>query len=320
MSVAALSVLLAVAGGAATWQAASLLAAVAWRHARLRLGQIEPASQARTILALRLAPPLLAVVAALVLVLPAMLVFEPRDAAERPGIVLLLVASAGAAAVARAAARVWTRAVATRRWLRMHAGGGVAVDGLQPPLVAIDAGFPVFAVAGVFRPRVLVSTRVLSACPPSLVEAMLAHEREHLRARDNVCRWLLLAGPLAPGAGRAAAAMDAAWARAREHAADLAAARSRPGAALDLAEALVRVARLAAGAAPPALEGSMLFEGGGIEARVRRLVTPPDERTPNTRLARALAVGMSVVLVALASPPGLRLVHAVAELAIYRLP
>ena len=67
-----------------------------------------------------------------------------------------------------------------------------------------------------------------------------------------------------------ARSLDRAWSRAAEEAADAVAVAGNPGFALELAQALIRVARLAPTPQAPAL-ASAFYLGGSIESRVRRL-------------------------------------------------
>ena len=109
--------------------------------------------------------------------------------------------------------------------------------------------------------------------------AALAHERCHLEERDNLKRFLIRAcGDLLwflPW-GRSA---DRAWAEATESAADEYPARSSSSAALDLAGAMITLARLAPPGATPGMPAAALIVGvhdGCIETRIRRLLDLTD--------------------------------------------
>jgi len=127
------------------------------------------------------------------------------------------------------------------------------------------------------RPRLVVARRVLAECPPEELAAILAHERRHFMQRDNLRRALLACLPdllaLAPMGDR----LVTNWHDAIEEAADDAAAENGPAGRVDLASALVRVARLApTGQRPVVLPVSALYRGENIERRVRRLLDDPE--------------------------------------------
>jgi beta-lactamase regulating signal transducer with metallopeptidase domain len=170
----------------------------------------------------------------------------------------------------RALAAWRATASATREWQARGRRLDPAEVGLSTPfpVYAIDLSFPMVAVVGIADPVLFVSERVLVECSSDEVRAMIAHECAHVDARDNLRRFILRA---CPDLVCISAAANGAWTSAAEEAADAAAVGSRPGCALDLAQALIRVARLAP--PPPALASSF-YPGGDIERRVRRLVEP----------------------------------------------
>jgi beta-lactamase regulating signal transducer with metallopeptidase domain len=142
---------------------------------------------------------------------------------------------------------------------------------------------------------------------------MLTHECAHVSARDNVKRLLIRACPDVAGPP---VVLERAWAAAAEEAADAVAARLSPAARLDLAQALIRVARLAVPQTPPL--ASAFYLGGSIESRVRRLADPMPE-SPMPRWSRYLVPVLlvaSVFAIAAAAPT----VHAAMEAAVRLLP
>jgi beta-lactamase regulating signal transducer with metallopeptidase domain len=209
------------------------------------------------------------------------------------------------------AAHAWrsTRRIAAD-WQRRARG----LDGLGSGLPAyrIDDPFPTVAVVGILSPRLFLAERVLRECSTDEIAAMVAHECAHVSARDNLKRLLIRACPdvFAP-----AADLDRAWRAAAEEAADARAAAT-PSLRLDLAQALIRVARLAAPAAP--MLASAFYLGGSIEHRVRRLIDPPPVE-PRSRWAPLAWPGAVVVFVAavIAAAPTL---HALMEQAVRYLP
>ena len=140
------------------------------------------------------------------------------------------------------------------------------------PVFAIDESFPTVAVLGFSRPVLYIAERVLRECTAEEVRAMVLHECAHVTHRDNFKRFLIRA---CPDLVRRGSTLDRAWTSAAEQAADARAAAGNPGFALELAQALIRVARLAPHVSTVDV-ASAFYLGGSIEARVRRLVEPAD--------------------------------------------
>jgi hypothetical protein len=136
--------------------------------------------------------------------------------------------------------------------------------------------FPVIAVAGTLRPRLFVAEKICAALSDAELRAALAHECGHLAAHDNLKRALLRACRDVLSIVPVGRALDRAWAESTEVAADEHAARTGgPWAALDLAAALIKIARLVPAGTRPAMPvGAYLLEApdeGHIARRVRRL-------------------------------------------------
>jgi Zn-dependent protease with chaperone function len=169
-----------------------------------------------------------------------------------------------------------TRRLASN-WLREAVE--IKVDSVRAPVYRIKHQFPVIAVIGIFRPRMFVAEQVLGSLDENEFRAAIAHEYGHLRARDNfkrtllrICRDLLIL-PLGKG-------LDRAWAENAESLADEHAARTGSSTALDLASALVKIAKIVpAGSGPAMPAGAYLVEDLSVDvtSRVRRLVRFSDD-------------------------------------------
>jgi hypothetical protein len=205
--------------------------------------------------------------------LPTFVAFEPFDTDEPLPRTMIVLASVGAALLARGAWRAYAAWRATERtaadW--KHTGRVLTGFDTSVPVYAVDLPYPLVAVAGIMRPTLFVAESVLATCSSAELRAMVAHETAHIRALDNARRFIVRACPDFVGDR---SALSAAWRDASEEAADADVART-PAQALDLAQALIRVARLAP-SCPPAL-ASAFYTGGGIDARIRRLMNPPAE-------------------------------------------
>ena len=284
--------------------------------AAARLERYSPGSRAALLFRVRLLPAALASIASLGVALPIFLVYEPAETGESLSMTLLALAVAGSVLLARGAWRAALAWHATRAVRLSWQARGRRVDGFDStlPLFAIDESFPTVAVIGVFRPALFISERVLRECPPEEIRAMLRHEAAHVTVRDNLKRFLIRA---CPDMLRSGGALDRAWALAAEEAADAAAVADQPGSALELAQALIHVARLAPTAPAPEL-ASAFYLGGSIEARVRNLVgATPATDAPHRPGILLVVAGLALTAVIVLNAPAL---HQVMEVAVRHLP
>jgi hypothetical protein len=262
------------AGFVAASTLGSVVAIIVWRRLERDLDRCPARARELSLLLLRLFPTMAGAVVVLGVVVPAFHRFEPRAGVDELGPALGLLAALGAALLVDGLRRgvlahLRTRGV-VKRWLwvaRPLAAAGSGVRAYRLP-----DSIPIVSLAGIVRPRVFISAAVLNACPPDQVAAILAHEVSHHRALDNAKRLLISALPdvlLYLPAGRA---LEAAWVRAAEEAADAAATAGGRTSSLDLADALIAVARLVPVATPRGTVVSMLQASDDVERRVRRLV------------------------------------------------
>lgn len=293
----------------------SMAVSVAAPSIARRLEAYSPAVCAAGLFRLRMMPAGIAGAVAFGLVLPVFLAYEPRGTTERVPAVLTLLALAGAALLFRGAWRAAAAWRATCRVVREWRRRGRRLQGFDAPLpvFAIEESFPTVAVVGVARPALFIAERVLRECPDDEVRAMLRHECAHVAKRDNLKRLLMRACPDFLGAG-----LDRAWARAAEEAADAAVADGNPRCSVQLAQALIHVARLAPVPEAPAL-ASAFYLGGSIESRVRRLVQPEPARQAHHGIGRVLAIVAAVAsgAAAMAAAPSL---HRAVETLVHALP
>jgi Zn-dependent protease with chaperone function len=306
----------------------TLATSALWRLclARRTLGWPSHA-RANLLFALRALPLLTASACVLALLLPAYVIHEPRHTDEEVSSTLFTLATLSAVGIALAVVRGVRAWAATRRlvgdWLR-HAEPA-ELPNINVPAYVLRHSFPLIAVVGVFRPRLFVASQVLEALGREELAAAVAHEVGHLRARDNlkraalrVCRDALSIFP----SGRL---LDRAWAQAAEMAADEYAARSGGRVALDLAAALIKIARLVPPDGRPAIPAGAYINGAGgegVEARVRRLLQLAAARAGDARagdftmrwltLSSASAL-LATVFVPAVTPDTYEAIHAVIE-------
>jgi len=291
--------------------ASALVAACSWL---VPPAGVPAGRRARALFALRLFPSAASLFALLALFVPAYLAHEPRGSGETVGLPLLALAILACLVLLSAALRGLRTWNGTRRLARAWAEDAepldLAVAGL--PAYRITHPFPVVAVLGVRHPRLYVAGQVLSSLGGSELKAVVEHERAHLAARDNLRHWLLRACPDVLAWTPAGSRLERAWLAAAEEAADERAARGGPGAALALAEALLRVARLAPAACSAPLPELALHNGDDLARRVRRLAAapapPPPARSAAPLLAFLLLLGALPYY-----PAALRAVHALTE-------
>jgi Zn-dependent protease with chaperone function len=254
---------------------------------------------ADVLLAWRMFPLLAAAVVTAAFTVPSFLLLEPR-AIDEPlgGIPLALgicavglgifgVGNAGVALrrVSRVVAR-WTRAAqpikagAPVPVLRTSAGvppmNQSAVNQLAMNKAAMV--LPAMTVAGIVRPKVLLSGAAEAVLTAGELQAALNHEVAHVRRRDNLKK-LMLRCVAFPGM----AGLEAAWLEATEMAADDAAV-SNASEALDLASALIKLSRLEPvgwGSVDPAIDMTAALVHGAasvVSARVERLIAWSSDR------------------------------------------
>ncbi len=255
---------------------ASMLAAMLWRVLQPRAQTWSAVTRSQLLFALRVFPGVVAILCVMALLVPAYIAHEPRHQAEDVSLQLGLLATFSAAGLSLAVWRGVAAWIATRQlitsWLRNSEP--LVLEQVAIPAYRLRHPFPVIAVVGTFRPRLFIADHLFGSLNREELTAAIAHECGHLAARDNLkrallrsCRDVLTIVPC----GRL---LDREWAAASEAAADEYAARNGGDVALDLAAALVKIARLVPAGARPVMPASALLIGedvGGIAHRVRLL-------------------------------------------------
>ena len=303
-----LGISLSLAGLLAIHGCGSLLAAAFWRGASRACGRLSAAVRAQSLFLLRITPGLAALLCVAALLVPSYVAHEPRDSGEIVTLELGLFALLSLVGIGFAICRGFAARLATHRLVKdwLSQAQPLHLPDVTVPAFRFQHPFPVLAIVGALRPRLFVAEQVLRLLSKEEFAAAVAHENGHLAAGDNVkrgllraCRDTLVFIPF----GRS---LDRSWTVAAEAAADEYAARRSAATALNLASALLKVARLApAGARPAMLAGASLVpeDPGYVAARVLRLT----QLASNPECARrahpagwgfALGICISVVLVA----------------------
>jgi hypothetical protein len=312
---------------------ASLVASLLWKALEPRARRWSAASQASVLCLLRTLPVVGGITIVALLFAPAYLAHEPRTNHEEITLKLGIVAFFSALGVVLAVVRglVTWRATArlTADWLRN--AEAITLPGITIPAFRIEHQFPVLAIVGTFRPRLFIANQILKSLTDDELLAALAHEVGHVIARDNLkhgliraCRDMMLIIPC----GRR---LDSDWKEASEVAADEYAAGRDRMVGLDLASALVKIARLVPFGSRPTLPAGAYFVNGedpsGFKARVRNLVSLAGSGSSNppaaliSKLPQWVPIAILVVLLAAISIEShvLVLTHAVIEHAVYLL-
>lgn len=322
-----LGICLSLAGVLVLTSLASALAVVLWRLSSRAAETWKASTRAQFLFLLRIGPSLAALLCVGGIFIPAYLANEPRHTGEIVTAKLGLVAAVSLYGIGCTLWRACATYIATRRLVRdwMRHAEPVRIEEVAIPVFRLRHQFPLIAIVGVWRPKLFIADQIFCSLNGEEISAAIAHEEAHLGAWDNVkrgllraCRNYLTAVPL----GRC---LDRAWFGAAELAADEHAARSGPSVALDLASALVKVARLVPrGSSPVMLAGAALIaqDSGNIRSRVLRLThlaAHPNclTRTGNHGPNLAIGAGLSGLLLAavlmVSSPSFLAAIHAVME-------
>lgn len=227
-----------------------------------------------------------------VLLATSYLLFEPANTKERVGWLMAAAALLGLVAWLRAGWRIFRDHRATlalaANWSKN--AEPVSIQGWNRPAFRLTHVFPLIAVVGVRRPRLFVAAQVLDELAGEELAAAIAHENGHLLAHDNLKRILVnFSSAMAwwvPGTD----SLRRQWADAAELAADEFAATGASAQPLNLAAALVKLARMTTAGTRPAMPaGAFLVETAGdiLTQRVTWLVDANPNATGRTvRLAR----------------------------------
>ena len=295
---------------------ASLVAEYAAPYVDRRTRDAVPARRATALFRLRTGPIAFAAVWAFGVVLPTFVWFEPRGTMETTGRALTGAAVFGFVLLLGIVWRTVRAWLATRRltgaWFRR--ARPISEFDAPLPAFAVDEPFPLVAVAGVLRPRLFIAEQVLRDCSAREVRAMIAHEAAHVRRRDNLKRLLVRVCADLPDRGWN---LQEDWHAATEEAADASALARQPHLRADLAQALVRVARLAVHRDLTAT-ASAFYLGGSIESRIRRIMEASAFEEPRPYGCILLSsIGAACVVAAIAAAPAL---HVVVDAAVRLLP
>ncbi len=274
----------------------SLAVCCAWRKVWLWSRNYAARRAADLLFGLRLLPLFAAIVITAAFTVPSFLLLEPRTIDEPMGGIPLALGICGlmlaAVGMGNATASVLRAGKTIALWTRdakpMDKSGAV-------PVLRISRVVPALTVAGILRPRVLLSEAAEVRLTTNELQTALRHEVAHVRRRDNLKK-LLLRLVAFPGTS----GLETAWLEATEIAADDAAV-SNAAEALDLAAAIIKLSQPGSASDAGSADLAMALvhsAAASTNARIERLITWSDERraTP-LRISSWYALGAGLTTI-----------------------
>lgn len=244
----------------------SLLVAGGWQSMG-RLRRVSARGLANLLFTLRVLPAAASAAVTLAFVVPSFLWLEPSSTSEEIGVAPLVLGACCLLLFAIGLFRVAAAQARTSRVISNWLQGASSLDvGTAAPAFQAHHDIPPLMLAGVCRPRLLVSESTVAVLSRDELHVAIQHEVAHMRSHDNLKK---LAFRLSPAPGMAK--LENAWQEAAELAADDAAVSSVRD-ALDLAAALIKLSRLVPVEAAPAISMGLLYASGSIGQRVSRLL------------------------------------------------
>jgi Zn-dependent protease with chaperone function len=258
----------------------TMAAAGLGRLSKAWLWKCSARTRAEILFVMRIGPPVIALIAIAAFMIPSYLTYEPHTTEEFVSWKLGALAALSAVGVALAFARGIRSWFATRSLLKEWQAKSTPIhlDAITVPTYVLQHSFPIIAVVGAIRPRLFIANQVFDSLSQEELAAAIAHEYGHLAAHDNFKRAVMRisrAALLIIPCGRS---LDRAWSEASESAADEHAAQRSSLVALNLASALVRIAKMIPKGQHqimPAAVSTFLAgneETPRVKVRVRRLV------------------------------------------------
>ena len=258
---------------------ATMAAAGFGRLCKPLLRKCSARTRAEILFVMRIGPPVLAILAIGAFMVPSYLLYEPHKTEETVSWKLGLLATLSAIGVGLAIWRGIRTWLATRSLLNDWLANSMRIDleGISVPTFVLQHSFPIIAVVGAFRPKLFIADHVLESLTAEEISAAVAHEGGHLAAHDNFKRSVMRVSRAALLLFPCGRSLDRAWSEASESAADEHAAQQSPLLALNLASALVRIARMIPNGQrqqiPAAVSAFLSHDDSpGVKVRVRRLV------------------------------------------------
>jgi beta-lactamase regulating signal transducer with metallopeptidase domain len=226
--------------------------------------------------ALQVAPFLVAVGVVISFVIPAFLRFEPAVAEEEFGWPVLLLSGVCLLLLSVGLQRVWTAYTSTLQKVREWRQGSTVIRCNDIEVWETGPDSPPLVLAGLLRPKLLVSSSAARTLNSDELARAIAHETTHIKHHDNLKKLVLrlCSFPLDR-------TLERRWLESIEIEADQNAVSDRHQ-ALDLASALVKASRLSVASAE--LATNLTSEAGSLlHRRVERLLAWDDVNASRSR-------------------------------------
>ncbi len=280
--------------------------------------RMRPRRAERFLLVLRMFPAVFSLIVVGGLCAPSYLLLEPAWTREEVSLACLAAAGLCLALVMLSLLRCVRAARRSSGYTRycQLVGRQEHLGGAFGPVWVVEGSAPFLVLAGILKPRLIVSRPVVNALPAGQLAAALRHEQAHRLSCDNLKRLLLLLSPDLFPMWRGLSRLERVWARFAEWAADDYAVDGDSQRSLSLASALVSVARLGACPQTAPLVTSLLADNEDLAQRVERLLhdvpLAANEKSSGMAPAAALAAAALAVLLLL-QPVTLSSVHGLLE-------
>jgi Zn-dependent protease with chaperone function len=284
----------------------SLLLVLTWRG--LRFCHLQKHIAACGLFRLRVIPFGISAAVSLFLTLPSFLLLERHSLDEDLGTFVL----SGCAMLILGIGiyRVWAAEARTRRVVSACLEGAIGAErNAATPTIILAQSITPLMLVGIRLPRILISASAREVLSDRELRAAVRHETAHFRSRDNLKKAILSCLPFPGMAG-----LEEAWQEASELAADDGAVSS-PEEALDLAAALIKLARHFPGQAMPDLATGLVSAVGSVTGRVERLVAWKESSAASPNGWLYVIAGAFIAFSGLAAKfgPALVLVHSLTE-------
>jgi Zn-dependent protease with chaperone function len=258
-----------------SWAITAALVTLSWPRLRPLITALNPSLGADCLFLLELLPALSTAGLLALFVVPAFSAWEPSQSSEHVNVWM-------AAATIVVLGLLWH----TLRRLYLETRGRLL----------IDADAPFVAVLGCLRQKVVVTPATRALLSQEELQAVLQHERSHVRRRDNVRLLAARFTALLTLDARCWREMESERARMTEFVADSSAANDESS-ALDLAQALVKIAKHFP-TSNYRFASTLAGDAGTVQERVLRLLqgTSPKSLLTSGHLFVAISVVLAVVL------------------------
>jgi Zn-dependent protease with chaperone function len=256
--------------------------------------RITARTAARLLLILRLFPAVVSLMLVAGLCIPSYLWLEPAGASEDIGPWCLGAALLGVAIWGISFTRGMRAVLGSFRYIRHCQKAGRK----RASIWIVEDAAPMVGLAGIIRPRLVMSRALMSALTKQELAAALRHERAHGVSYDNLKRLLILLSPNVLPFVHGFRTLERGWSKFTEWSADDRAVAGNSERSLSLASALVRVARMNPAPQSSVLVAPLLADGQDLSARVDRLLCLAEAEPRQERHMPIFAVGGMVVVAA----------------------